>query len=72
MTRTRRKLKGVNIGPAYHHLLELLAEKNGESADGNLRGQAEKAIFAYARQLGVAVREDILPPEPPQNAQTSP
>jgi hypothetical protein len=68
MTRTRRKLKAVNIGPKYHHLLELLVEKNGESADGNLRGQAEKAIFNYARQLGVAVADDIFPPEPPYDA----
>lgn len=68
MTRTKRKLKGVNIGRLYHDLLERLAEKYNESADGSIRAQAETAIARYAHDQGVYVDAPTATPETPQDA----
>lgn len=72
MTRTRRPLKGVNIGRPYHDILELLVVKHGDSANGSIRAQAEAAIVCYAQAQGIP--QDILhgTPEPPQDAATAP
>lgn len=64
-TRTHRKLKGVNIGHYYHDILETLAQKHGESANGSIRAQAEAAIVCYARTQGVYLN---VPREIPEDA----
>lgn len=65
MTRTRRKLKGVNIGRPYHLMLEWLADEKSDSADGSIRAQAEAAIASYAQEQGIPLDVFHGTPEPP-------
>lgn len=64
MARTRRKLKGVNIGRWHHELLNLLVGKYRDSANGSQRAQTERAIEALARSEGLVPRETAgAPPQ---------
>ena len=72
MTRTRRKLKGVNIGQRFHDLLGKLAELHGDSANGSIRAQAEAAIVDYAQRQGLEIPLCLWAPREPLEPQRAP